>query len=91
MRPGSRIVCPRKLEEKQAYHAFLIPVFETGRLAGLGLDPAKSPHATFSAWKAYPSGTKEAATSFPYYFRWYFRCIGTTIVFGHARNIRTFI
>ena len=37
----SRIMCPRKLAENTNYHAFLIPVFESGRLAGLGLDPAE--------------------------------------------------
>ena len=35
----SRIVCPRRLKPNTAYHAFLVPAFETGRLAGLGLDP----------------------------------------------------
>lgn len=69
----SRILSPRKLADKTAYHAFLIPVFESGRLTGLGLDPAESPHATFSAWASYQSGTKISPTSFPYYFRWYFR------------------
>ena len=29
----SRIVCPRRLEENSAYHAFLVPTFERGRLA----------------------------------------------------------
>lgn len=67
----SRIVCPRKLEANTAYHAFLIPVFESGRLAGLGLDPENTPHATFSAWADYPS--KETPQLFPYYYRWYFR------------------
>jgi hypothetical protein len=69
----SRIVCPRKLAENAAYHAFLVPVFETGRLAGLGLDPAGSPSASFSAWAAYPAGTKPETQNFPYYFRWFFR------------------
>jgi hypothetical protein len=69
----SRIVCPRKLAENEAYHVFLMPVFETGRLAGLGLDPAESPHATFGSWVPYSSGTKSAPQSFPYYVRWYFR------------------
>jgi hypothetical protein len=69
----SRIVCPRKLAENQAYHAFLVPVFETGRLAGLGLDPAQSPNVTFSAWAAYSSGTRPESRSFPYYYRWFFR------------------
>lgn len=70
----SRILCPRKLEANTAYHAFVIPVFETGRLAGLGLDPADTPagvHASFSAWEDY-SGRKEPQ-SYPYYHRWYFR------------------
>ena len=73
----SRIVSPRKLAENTAYHAFLMPVFETGRLAGLRLDPAASPNATFSAWAAYPSGTRPEGQRFPYYHRWYFRT-GTT-------------
>ena len=34
----SRIMCPRHLEADTDYHAFLIPSFETGRLAGLGHD-----------------------------------------------------
>ncbi len=63
----SRIVCPRKLAANTAYHAFLIPVFETGRLAGLGLDIKDTP-ATKSAWDK-DGGQKE----FPYYHRWYFR------------------
>lgn len=67
----SRIVCPRKLAPNTPYHAFLMPVFETGRLAGLGLDPEKSPHATFSAWEIYPD--KPETASFPCYHRWYFR------------------
>jgi hypothetical protein len=73
----SRIVSPRKLDQNTAYHAFLMPVFETGRLAGLGLDPAASPFATFSAWDAYPAGTRAESLSFPYYFRWFFRTATT--------------
>jgi hypothetical protein len=72
----ARIVCPRKLEENAAYHAFLVPVFESGRLAGLGIDPSNVPdeiHATFSAWAPYPTGTKEEPAHFPIYHRWYFR------------------
>lgn len=69
----SRLICPRKLEENTAYHAFVIPVFESGRLAGLGLDPAGTPHATFSAWADYPSGTRPEPTHYPVYFRWFFQ------------------
>src|SRR5215217_1392403 len=73
----SRIVCPRKLAANTAYHAFLIPVFESGRLAGLGLDPAEKLnaiadlHATYSAWETYAD--KPELESYPYYYRWYFR------------------
>jgi hypothetical protein len=67
----SRIVCPRKLEPNAAYHAFLVPVFESGRLAGLGLSPDKAPNATAIAWETYAS--REESTNYPYYHRWYFR------------------
>jgi hypothetical protein len=70
----SRIVSPRKLDANSLYHAFLIPTFESGRLAGLGLDPndtAAEVHATFSAWASY-TGRNEP-TFYPYYHRWRFR------------------
>jgi hypothetical protein len=70
----SRVLAPRMLEERAAYHAFLMPVYETGRLAGLGLDPAAAPFATHCAWDPYPNpGDKQDATSYPFYHRWYFR------------------
>jgi hypothetical protein len=69
----SRLLCPRRLEPDRAYHAFLVPTFETGRLAGLGLDPAGAPHATHSGWAPYPAGTRAESDRFPYYHRWYFR------------------
>lgn len=62
----SRLVCPRKLEPNATYHAFVIPTFEVGRRAGLGLDLGDTP-ATESAWAAARS------EGFPYYYRWYFR------------------
>lgn len=63
----SRIVCPRKLEANVGYYAFLIPTFESGRLAGLGrsIDPALV--ATVCGWD------NVANNEFPYYHRWYFR------------------
>ncbi|ASC71888.1 hypothetical protein XM38_028420 [Halomicronema hongdechloris C2206] len=72
----SRIVSPRKLAPNTAYHAFLMPVFETGRLAGLGLDPITAPYATHCAWDAYPEGAsnpRQEPTHYPVYYRWYFR------------------
>lgn len=67
----SRLVCPRILKENTAYHAFLLPSFETGRLAGLNKDPGGAAYATQSAWAAY--GGREEPDFFPYYYRWYFR------------------
>ncbi|HEX9622086.1 MAG TPA: hypothetical protein VF989_18195 [Polyangiaceae bacterium] len=62
----ARLICPRRLEPNVGYHAFLIPVFEGGRLAGLGLEIPDSLVATASAWDA-------GQTAFPYYRRWYFK------------------
>jgi hypothetical protein len=67
----SRLLCPRILAPNVGYHAFLIPSFETGRLAGLGLDPAGAQYATQSAWADY-AGRAEPS-HFPVYHRWYFR------------------
>lgn len=66
-----RILCPRKLKANVAYHAFLIPSFEGGRKAGLGLKAdegdLENNFASRYAWGA--PDQKE----FPYYYRWYFR------------------
>ena len=67
----SRLVCPRRLDDNTDYHAFVVPTFETGRLAGLGQDPAGAPNATASAWEPY-AGRLEP-TSYPVYYRWFFR------------------
>ncbi|BEP14781.1 hypothetical protein acdb102_30920 [Acidothermaceae bacterium B102] len=67
----SRLVCPRHLKADTRYHAFVVPVFETGRLAGLGLAPSGAPFATHSAWADYAG--KPATGTLPFYHRWYFR------------------
>ncbi|MAU01155.1 MAG: hypothetical protein CL608_28765 [Anaerolineaceae bacterium] len=77
---NSRLLCPRKLKPKTAYHAFLIPAFESGRLAGLGYNPsplfedaANALSATSSAWGEYGvPANRPDATYFPFYHRWYF-------------------
>ncbi|MBN1274414.1 MAG: hypothetical protein JXB26_19300 [Candidatus Aminicenantes bacterium] len=60
----SRLMVPRRLEPKTGYHCFLIPSFESGRRAGLGLDIGNT-EALDYAWG---NGQKR----FPYYYRWYF-------------------
>lgn len=70
-----RLLCPRELEANTAYHAFLIPVFESGRLAGLGLEPGGVPDAVYPAWNypASPAYSPPETGFYPYYHRWYFR------------------
>ncbi len=68
----SRLLCPRRLDVNTGYTVLVVPAFESGRLAGLGQDPTKSPSANASAWgPAYPG--QQEAQNFPYYYRWYFR------------------
>jgi hypothetical protein len=62
-----RLSCPRRLEANTAYAAFLVPAFETGRLAGLELDPSQTP-AQQPAWST-GAGTAEL----PVYHQWSFR------------------
>jgi hypothetical protein len=69
----SRLICPRELVANKAYHAFLLPTLETGRVAGLGLDVAKVDEAMRGAWEAHAQRANLAGNSFPYYYRWYFR------------------
>jgi hypothetical protein len=69
----SRLICPRRLEPNIEYHAFLMPTFESGRLAGLGFDetpPNPALFATMSAWASY-NGRPQPAI-YPYYHRWSF-------------------
>src|SRR5690554_5156289 len=70
----SRIMCPRKLDPNSSYHAFLTPAFESGRLAGLGLDPSKDfgpRNAETGAWEEYSE--RKSPTLYPIYHRWFFK------------------
>lgn len=60
----SRLVCPRRLEPNTPYFGFVVPAFETGRLAGLGLDTSAT-DALQSSWGA-------GQTDFPVYYEWAF-------------------
>ncbi len=64
----SRLVCPRKLEADTNYHAFVLPAFESGRLAGVGADQAQINAAGVKlSWDA-PTNME-----YPVYFRWEFK------------------
>jgi hypothetical protein len=72
----SRIICPRQLEENASYTAFLIPTFETGRRAGLGISTtgilAQAPAWNHIAPVTTPPASEYYGT-FPIYHEWYFR------------------
>ncbi len=63
----SRVMCPRKLDANKMYHAFLVPTFETGRLAALG-QPITGIPAQKAAWS-----TAGSEIELPVYYRWSFR------------------
>jgi hypothetical protein len=62
----SRLLSPRHLQANASYHAFLVPAFEVGRLAGLG-KPTTGVPAQRPAW----DGTTGA--ELPFYYDWSFR------------------
>src|SRR5690606_16058964 len=68
---ADKIVCrlmnPRNLKPITGYRAFVVPAFETGRLAGLGLDPA-AVDAQQPAWTSSSDNIE-----LPVYYEWYFR------------------
>jgi hypothetical protein len=62
----ARLISPRRLAPDTSYRAFLVPTFEVGRKAGLGLDiDDESESGLTLSWL----GTPE----FPVYFEWSFR------------------
>jgi hypothetical protein len=65
----SRLMSPRRLDANTAYYAFLIPAFETGRMAGLKTD------ADLSAVPAQKASWTDAGANgdMPVYFEWSFR------------------
>ncbi|HKO98921.1 MAG TPA: hypothetical protein VJU86_18110 [Pyrinomonadaceae bacterium] len=63
----SRLLSPRHLDPNTAYHAFLVPTFEVGRLAGLG-QPTSGVPAQKTSWDATTTGV-----DLPIYYDWYFR------------------
>lgn len=62
-----RLMSPRKLEPNTAYSAFVIPAFETGRLAGLEL-PTDTVNAQLPSWDM--NGAKG---EMPVYYEWFFQ------------------
>ena len=73
----SRLICPRVLEPNTTYHCFLIPTFETGRLAGLGADAAvigshRAQEASYGADHSSDENHALYVDHYPYYYTWQF-------------------
>ena len=70
----SRIICPRKLQKSTSYHAFLLPTFETGRLAGLN-EATEGIPAQEPAWRQTGNSISTSdirKNTFPFYHYWEF-------------------
>jgi hypothetical protein len=68
-RTAARLICPRRLDPDTAYRACVVPAFEAGRLAGLGLPPDPLDEAALRpAWTA----GSDAPVVLPVYFSWRF-------------------
>lgn len=63
----SRLVCPRRLDAATNYLACVVPCFDAGRRAGLGLSVADGPLAP--AWRR---GATPARVELPVYHAWRF-------------------
>lgn len=67
----SRVLCPRRLDPETSYTAFLVPAFEIGREAGLGIDVSAVTSAV-AAWSATTAASAASPYPMPYYYRFEF-------------------
>lgn len=68
-----RLLCPRKLIKETRYTAFLIPTFETGRLAGLGESYTNVLAQKISWGLTEDYASKTRGGDYPIYHSWTFR------------------
>jgi len=82
-RVSARLLCPRHLEARTAYTAFVVPVFLRGRLTGLGKEKAdeilkalnkkwEDLDALETAWSDADAGTRGKELELPFYYSWRF-------------------
>ena len=66
---ASRLICPRRLDPDTSYLACVVPAFEAGRRAGLGLPAAAADETSLRpAW----SVAGDAPVKLPVYYSWRF-------------------
>ncbi|HKE79267.1 MAG TPA: hypothetical protein VKB54_08170 [Solirubrobacteraceae bacterium] len=67
-RDAARLLCPRRLDPTTSYLACIVPAFEAGRRAGLGLAPDPADEAALRpAWTS-----ASTSVTLPLYFAWEF-------------------
>ncbi len=68
----SRIICPRRLQDDTDYTAFLVPTFELGRQAGLGMDVSTGgSNIQEASWDH--SNTSDPRKLYPIYYSFDFK------------------
>ncbi len=67
----SRLICPRRLEPETSYDVFLVPAFDIGRQAGLGLD-ISAITTSAPSWTSATPASPAAPFALPYYYRFAF-------------------
>lgn len=68
----SRLLCPRRLDPDTAYLACLVPAFELGRRAGLGIQISQEDERSLlPAWKSGSEAPDKVVL--PVYYQWEFR------------------
>ena len=65
----SRLLCPRRLDPESSYTAFLVPTFDSGRLAGLGQQPSAGADPVALAWPASPPDHVDIPVYYEFSFR----------------------
>lgn len=68
-RVSSRLICPRRLQPNRDYLACVVPAFDAGVKAGLGLPDANDAPTLAAAWK---TGEIPDPMKLPVYYHWLF-------------------
>ena len=68
----SRLVCPRRLDDHTAYVACVVPTFEVGRQAGLGLSTGDTLAPAWGTAADFGSGDPASTVELPVYYAWSF-------------------
>ena len=68
----SRLVCPRRLDDYTAYVACVVPTFDCGAQAGLGLTPGDDPRPVVGTRRTTSTPATRRMVELPVYYSWRF-------------------